>query len=202
MNAITNRYEQKITYETYIEVRNYLATVAAQEEKSEGKAYRRVNILPFNGGLFSGNEQYQIKTYDYQDIFVEKLVKRNGMYQIESAPITKQECMRLLSGDTAWMRYAKDSLLRELFSHMAYYDFELEDSKNGVLEIFCYHDETTQISLERTGMRTTDYHMFLDEKYHTLSFIGGDITLSVSGEYYGLDYYGHLINQEILALSA
>lgn len=191
---VLNKYEQKITYETYIQLRHYLHTLSQNER--ERAVYQRVNTLPLKGGIFEENVTFEIKVYDYHDIVLEKKTVHHGIYHIETAPLTKGECIGLLKGDIGWMLYDEDPLIQELYRHMADYDTEPEDIRSGIVETFQY--DNAKISLERMGIRTADYHYLLDQSKNAITFIGGDITVNILDERCMPDFAGDRITSRLL----
>lgn len=180
MNTTTelHKYEQKITYETYINLRNYLYAISA---KQAGKhQYRRVNTLPIDAGVVSDSKRFAVKVYDYEDIVLEKKQCIDGVYNVQIVPLTRSECRNLINGDIHWMWHSDEMLICELYEYMRTYDIKMCDIKSGIEEMFLY--DGIKISLERTGVRTLDYHYFLDEDKNMITFIGGDITINLFDE--------------------
>ena len=68
------------------------------------------------------HEKYRIRYYndDLSFITLEKKIKIDRLSQKFDAPITEDECRKLLDGNLDWMKAHKQELVRELYAKMHY----------------------------------------------------------------------------------
>ncbi len=67
-------------------------------------------------------EKFRIRYYGTDTSFIrlEKKTKINGLCHKESAPLTTEECQKILSGDITFLLRSENSLHRELYAKMRY----------------------------------------------------------------------------------
>ena len=63
-------------------------------------------------------EKFRLRLYQSGDVNLEKKVKRGGLGYKVTAPVTRQEAQRIVSGDTFWMATSGRALLIELYARM------------------------------------------------------------------------------------
>lgn len=99
-------------------------------------------------------EKFRIRYYNEDTSFIrlEKKSKINGMCNKQSAPITEEECQKILDGDTAFLIESDKPLFRELYAKMR---FGLLRPKCIVAydrESFTYAPGNTRVTLD-TNLR-------------------------------------------------
>ena len=67
-------------------------------------------------------EKFRIRYYDNDTSFMrlKKKTKLNNLSSKESAPVTAEECRRIIEGDTGFMLDSPHELMRELYAKMNY----------------------------------------------------------------------------------
>ncbi|EEG30934.1 VTC domain protein [[Clostridium] methylpentosum DSM 5476] len=105
----------------------------------------------------SRREKFRIRFYDYDDTFIrlEKKAKVNGRCFKESAPVTREECERLLAGDTGWLRLSSHPLLNELCMKMQSQQLRPQTIVDYTREAYVYPAGNTRVTFDsniRTGI--------------------------------------------------
>ncbi len=106
-------------------------------------------------------DKYRIRFYNHDTsvIHLEKKSKRVDTCFKQSAPLTKEECERLIRGDTEWMREHPEPLVRELFRAMKE-GLRPRTIVDYVRDPFTYPAGNVRVTLDhhiRSGMRCTDF---------------------------------------------
>ncbi len=108
----------------------------------------------------SVREKFRIRYYDDDETYirVEKKSKFNTLCGKLLAPISKEQCLRLLDGDIAWMPQAGEALLTELYAKMRYQLLRPRTLVDYVREAFVYNPGNVRITIDssiRTGLSAT-----------------------------------------------
>ena len=128
------RHEMKfaIPYSEYLAIRGRLrAVMSTDPHVSENGTYRIRSIYFDNSddkalrekvdGV-AKREKFRIRYYndDFSFITLEKKMKIDDLCLKADAPITEEECRKLLAGDLEWMKTHPEELVRELYAKMHY----------------------------------------------------------------------------------
>ena len=130
----TERYRHELKYEiTYARcliLRSCLQQVMKRDPYAKEDGTYRVFSIYFDNiydkalreKIYGVNrrEKFRIRYYneDFSYITLEKKAKYNHLCIKYDAPLSVEECKRLLSDDTVWMRTHEHALVRELYAKM------------------------------------------------------------------------------------
>ncbi|MBO5561104.1 MAG: polyphosphate polymerase domain-containing protein, partial [Firmicutes bacterium] len=130
-NKLRYRHELKfeITYFDYLNMRNRLKAVMQSDPHTvNGKYlirsiyfdnYRDKALLEKING-YARREKFRIRYYndDFSFISLEKKMKINDLCLKASAPISEEECRKLLDGDREWMLENASELVKEFYTKL------------------------------------------------------------------------------------
>lgn len=105
-------------------------------------------------------EKFRIRCYngDASYIRLEKKSKLDALCRKDSAPLTNEQCLRLLRGDTDWMKTAEDPLIAELHAKMHYQLLRPRTLVEYTREAYVYPHGNVRVTLDsdiRTGISAT-----------------------------------------------
>ena len=131
-------------------------------------------------------EKFRIRYYndDLSFIRLEKKSKMNGLCSKESAPLTKDQAARIVSGDTMWMKNSSHPLILELYSKMLSQVLGPKTIVDYTRIPFVYGPGNVRITLDydiRTGLCGTG---FLDPGCVTVPAGDSPIILEVKWDAY------------------
>ena len=123
-----NKYD--ITYAQYLALRQRLRTVMKPDPYARADGTYRIRSIYFDnladkalmekkeGVLY--REKFRIRYYndDFSHLTLEKKIKNRSLTRKESAPLSLEECERILNGDIAFLKEHPDPLVRELYLKM------------------------------------------------------------------------------------
>ena len=121
--------------------------------------YDKALLEKLNG--VNNREKFRIRYYndDFSKISLEKKSKINGLCNKVSAPLTKEECEKILDGDLAWMLESPYDLVKELYVKMKTQLLKPKVIVDYMREPFVYEQGNVRITLDRdirTGLYVTD----------------------------------------------
>ena len=110
----------------------------------------------------SEREKFRIRFYngDPSVMHLEKKVKRGGLGYKVTAPVTRQEAQRIVSGDTFWMATSGRALLIELYARMQSEGLRPKTIVDYTRTPFVYAPGNVRITIDediRTGLNCTDF---------------------------------------------
>lgn len=110
----------------------------------------------------SRREKFRIRYYNLDPTFIrlEKKSKINRLTEKVTAPLTEEDCRRILCGDTAFLANADVPLLREFFAKQQLYGLEPKAVVDYTRRTFVCPIADTRVTLDyniRTGIRETDF---------------------------------------------
>ncbi len=125
-------------------------------------------------------DKYRIRYYNLDTGFIrlEKKSKRNSLCQKVSAPLTEEECRKIVNGDYVWMRDSSNALIQELYRKMQN-GMKPKTIVDYIRDPFIYPAGNVRVTLDhdiRTGLRCTD---FLDPDVPTIPVVENPIILEV-----------------------
>ncbi|MDV0442699.1 hypothetical protein McpCs1_00410 [Methanocorpusculaceae archaeon Cs1] len=215
--VINNVKEQKFRHELkyyinhadYLTIRQRMSTIADTDEHADENGSYKIRSLyfdtPGDKALYeklygiNNREKFRIRLYNDDDSFVrlEKKTKVNALTCKISAPVTRDQCEKLLVGDTDWMKNAGHALLTELYAKMRYEQLRPKTLVDYTREPFTYGPGNVRVTLDSnitTGIRTTD---LFDPKMPTVSTYGVSvIILEVKYDNYLPDIIRNMIQVE------
>ena len=116
-------------------------------------------------------EKFRIRYYndDFSFITLEKKMKINDLCLKFDAVITEEECRKILSGDTTFMREHPQELVRELYAKMKYQGLRPRVLVSYVREPYIYKAGNVRITFD-SQIRTSLFHReFLTETISDIS---------------------------------
>lgn len=116
-------------------------------------------------------EKYRLRYYnrDPSRIQLERKCKKGGLCVKQSAPVTAEQCSRLLLGDIRWLRETGDPLLTGFYAALLATRLRPRTIVDYVREAFCYPTGNVRITLDRdirSGLSATH---FLSDQVPTVS---------------------------------
>lgn len=110
----------------------------------------------------NSREKFRIRYYNDDTNFIklEKKTKINGFGNKISAPITKEECEKLLIGEIEWMRNSGDALIIELYVKMKFQQLKPKTIVDYYREPFVYKPGNVRITIDsqiETGINSKDF---------------------------------------------
>jgi hypothetical protein len=170
---IRYRHEWKhvISYADMLEIRMRMMAVARPDPHAHDGRYQ-IRSLYFDDlsdkalrekidGV-NRREKFRIRYYDLNPdvIHLEKKSRLNGLGTKYSAPLSADECTRIINGDIDWMRDSTHDLIQELYLKMNYQGLRPKTIVDYTREPFIYDPGNVRVTLDydiRTGMRSTDF---------------------------------------------
>ena len=170
---IRYRHEWKhvISYADMLEIRMRMMAVARPDPHAHDGRYQ-IRSLYFDDlsdkalrekidGV-NRREKFRIRYYDLNSdvIHLEKKSRLNGLGTKYSAPLSADECTRIINGDIDWMRDSTHDLIQELYLKMNYQGLRPKTIVDYTREPFIYDPGNVRVTLDydiRTGMRSTDF---------------------------------------------
>ena len=170
----TYRHELKyaISYSDYLSIRDRIKTIMKRDPHTsvDGK-YRIRSIYLDNiddkalrekvSGL-AKREKFRIRYYndDFSFITLEKKMKIGCLCLKYDAPITENECRKILAGDTDFMIEHPNELVRELYAKMKYQRLKPRVLVSYVREPYIYGPGNVRITFDsqiRTSLYSQDF---------------------------------------------
>ena len=155
----------------YLIIKNRLSTIAGPDEHADGNGSYMIRSLYFETPddkallekLYGVNERekFRIRYYNNDTSFIrlEKKTKINNLTNKISAPITQEECEKLIAGDTEWMKNSKNGLILELYAKMKYELLRPKTIVDYIREPFVYRPGNVRVTFDTkisTGVNSTD----------------------------------------------
>lgn len=164
--------KHRLSYSDYLTLRTRLRAVMSTDSHADESGEYRIRSLYFDNyndkalkqkidGV-NEREKFRIRYYNFNagHISLEKKYKACGLSEKTSAPITKEETERIISGDTEWMRNDGRKLVRELYIKM---EFELLRPKvivDYIREPYIFTPGNVRVTLDRdirTAIKCLDF---------------------------------------------
>jgi len=173
MEPMKFRHELKyyINAADYLTIKKRLSAIAEADDHTDESGTYKIRSLYFetpsdrvlkekvNG--VNNREKFRIRMYDNDTSFIrlEKKTKINGFCNKIDAPVTQEQCERLMSGDTSWMKESEHALLIELYAKMKYEQLRPKTIVDYVREPFIYRPGNVRVTLDSqimTGVHVKD----------------------------------------------
>lgn len=186
-----HEYKHRINYEDYLVIKSRLKALAASDSHAGTDGRYLIHSLYFDN--FSDKalrekldgidrrEKFRIRYYnnDTDYIRLEKKSKIHGLCDKQSAPLTREEAMRICNGDIAFLHSSDRPLLQELYVKMQYQLLKPRVIVDYEREPFVYAPGNVRITFD-SNIRTGLYHNKLFEgDYETVPAEPGCIILEV-----------------------
>lgn len=169
-----HEYKHRINYEDYLVIKSRLSRIARPDSHAGKDGRYLVHSLYFDNfsdkalrekidGL-ENREKFRIRYYNDDDgyISLEKKCKIYGLCRKESAPLTRQEVIRICSGDIGFLAEAESSLLQELYAKMKYQLLRPRVLVDYEREAYVYGPGNVRVTFD-SKIRTGLYHNMLFE---------------------------------------
>ena len=166
-----HEYKHYINLADSFAIKKSLALVASPDKNTGPDGKYKIRSLYFETPndkvlkekLYGVNdrEKFRIRYYndDYSFIKLEKKTKVNGLGNKLSAPLTREECEKIIAGDIAWMRDSKYGLILELYSKMKFQQLRPKTIVDYLREPFVYKPGNVRITIDseiKTGINSKD----------------------------------------------
>lgn len=151
-------------------------------------------------------EKFRIRYYndDFSYIILEKKMKVNNLCRKLDAEITKEECQRLLDGDTGWMAGHGKAPVCELYVRMKSEQLRPRVLVSYIREPFVYKAGNVRITFD-SHIRSTLFHRkFLEDNPTDIAAVdeAGEMVLEVKYDEYLPDIISALIQTPSIRQSA
>ncbi|MBO4908674.1 MAG: polyphosphate polymerase domain-containing protein [Lachnospiraceae bacterium] len=177
------RHELKysISYSDYLSIRVRLRSIMKSDPNTAADGKYRIRSIYFDNiddkalrEKISGvakREKFRIRYYndDLSFITLEKKMKIGCLCLKMDAPITEEECRKILAGDTDFMIEHQSELVRELYAKMKYQRLKPRVLVSYVREPYIYAPGNVRITFD-SQIRTSLYSQeFLTEEVRDIS---------------------------------
>ncbi len=167
------RHELKyyINMSDYMTIRSRLSLIASADRHVSKNGTYLIRSLYFETPTdrvlrekidgVNNREKFRIRLYNNDPAFIrlEKKTKTNGLCNKISAPLTQEQCRKIINGDTDFMKESPYGLVRELAAKMTFEQLRPQTIVDYTREAFVYGPGNVRITLDsdiRTGIRSTD----------------------------------------------
>ena len=166
-----HEYKFYVNQSEYIVLRQRLRSVMESDSHADENGEYKIRSLYFDNlydkalleklNGVNNREKFRIRYYndDFSKISLEKKSKINGLCNKVSAPLTKEECEKILDGDLDWMLESPYDLVKELYVKMKTQLLKPKVLVDYMREPFVYEYGNVRITLDRdirTGLYVTD----------------------------------------------
>ncbi|MDV0445659.1 hypothetical protein MmiAt1_12510 [Methanimicrococcus sp. At1] len=173
MDGLKFRHELKyyINLADYLTIKNRLSAFAEKDLHVNESGTYKIRSLYFEtpndrvlrekvDGV-NNREKFRIRLYNDDASFIrlEKKTKINGFCNKIDAPVTQEQCERLIAGDTSWMKESEHALLTELYAKMKYEQLRPKTVVDYIREPFIYRPGNVRVTLDSqitTGVHAKD----------------------------------------------
>ena len=177
------RHELKLAvpYADYIGMRSRLRTVMTADPHTKSDGTYRIRSIYFDNSDDKAlrekvdgagkREKFRIRYYndDFSFITLEKKMKIDSLCLKYDAPLTEEECRRILQGDLGWMKEAPQELVRELYAKMTYQRLQPRVLVSYLREPYIYPAGNVRVTFD-SQIRTTLFHReFLEKQVSDIS---------------------------------
>ncbi len=109
----------------------------------------------------NNREKFRIRYYndDFGRIRLEKKSKVNGLCCKRSAGLTQEQCLKIMDGDTGWMRCSVDPLIIEFYAKMNFQQLRPRTVVDYVREPYVYGPGNVRVTIDsqiRTGLNSKE----------------------------------------------
>lgn len=167
------RHELKffINVSDYFSIKNRIKHIASIDKNSSSSGSYQIRSLYFDNfndkallekvNGYSRREKFRIRYYNdnFDFIRLEKKSKVNGLCTKFSAPLTKEQCEKILNNDIDWMLTSDKSLIQELYFKMKSQMLRPKTVVDYTREAYIYRPGNVRITIDsnvRTGICSQD----------------------------------------------
>ncbi|SHH84522.1 polyphosphate polymerase domain-containing protein [Sporanaerobacter acetigenes] len=118
-------------------------------------------------------EKFRIRFYNGDTSFIrlEKKMKNNGLTSKLNTRLTKDECIKIISGEIDWLKYSDKELLNELYIKMKNGLYRPKTIVDYIREAYIYPIGNVRVTFDssiRSGLFSTD---IFDERLPTMEVL-------------------------------
>lgn len=167
------RHELKffINFSDYFAIKNRIKHIASIDKNAGSSGTYHIRSLYFDNfndkallekiNGYSKREKFRIRYYNdnFDFIRLEKKSKVNGLCTKFSAPLTKEQCEKILNNDIDWMLTSDKSLIQELYFKMKSQMLKPKTVVDYTREAYIYRPGNVRITIDsnvRTGICSQD----------------------------------------------
>ena len=166
------RHEVKheITYSDLLDIRRRMSAVARRDAHAKDGKYHIRSLYfdnPEDKALrekllgVAKREKYRIRCYDGDTGFLrlERKTKIGGLGPKDMAPLTAEQVMRIVKGDTEWLIDEENELLRQFYAAVKNDRLQPKTVVDYTREPFIYDPGNVRVTLDydvRSGLKLTD----------------------------------------------
>ncbi|MGG7143047.1 polyphosphate polymerase domain-containing protein [Clostridium nigeriense] len=167
------RHEIKvfINYSDYISIRNRIKTFAKLDRNASENGIYYIRSLYFDNfndkalmekiNGYNNREKFRIRFYNHNHSFIrlEKKSKSNGLCYKSSAPLTKNECEKILNGDIEFLKDSNKDVLKEFYCKLKYQCLKPKTIVDYTREAYIYDAGNVRITIDsniKSGLYSTN----------------------------------------------
>ena len=177
------RHELKyaISYPDYLAMRDRLGKIMKKDPHTSEDGKYRIRSIYFDNcddkalkekiNGVAKREKFRIRYYndDFSFITLEKKMKIDNLCLKYDAPISEEECRKILNGDLAWMKVHESELVKELYAKMSYQRLKPRVLASYEREPYIYTAGNVRVTFD-SKIRTTIFHQeFLTKEVDDIS---------------------------------
>lgn len=179
------RHEIKvfINYSDYISIRNRIKTFAKLDRNASENGIYHIRSLYFDNfndkalmekiNGYNNREKFRIRFYNHNHSFIrlEKKSKSNGLCYKSSAPLTKEQCEKILNGDIEFLKDSNKDVLKEFYCKLRYQCLKPKTIVDYTREAYIYDAGNVRITIDsntKSGLYSTN---IFDSKLPTLGLV-------------------------------
>ena len=170
---IKPRHEIKIflTLSDYISIKNRLKNFAKLDKNAGDNGIYHIRSLYFDNfndkalmekiSGFNNREKFRIRFYNHNHSFIrlEKKSKSNGLCYKSSAPLTKEECEKILNGDIEFLKDSDKDVLKEFYCKLRYQCLKPKTIVDYTREAYIFNAGNVRITFDtniKSGLYSTN----------------------------------------------
>ena len=167
------RHEIKVflTLSDYISIKNRLKNFAKLDKNAGDSGIYHIRSLYFDNfndkalmekiSGFNNREKFIIRFYNHNHSFIrlEKKSKSNGLCYKSSAPLTKEECEKILNGDIEFLKDSSKDVLKEFYCKLKYQCLKPKTIVDYTREAYIFNTGNVRITFDtniKSGLYSTN----------------------------------------------
>ena len=217
---LTGRYRHELKYQIhysdYLALRQRLRPVMRSDPHCRADGTYQIRSIYFDNVYdkalrekvdgIQKREKFRIRYYNdsFSFLTLEKKIKHNNLCMKVDAPISEEECRRLLSGDLVWMVGHPQPLVQELYCKMKSQQLRPRVLVSYLREPYIYAPGNVRVTFD-SQIRTTLFHgTFLEPEVWDVSAQErpGEMILEVKYDAFLPEIIAHLLQCEGLRQQA
>lgn len=167
------RHEIKVflTLSDYIAIKNRLKNFAKLDRNAGDNGIYHIRSLYFDNfndkalmekiSGFNNREKFRIRFYNHNHSFIrlEKKSKANGLCYKSSAPLSKEECEKILNGDIEFLKNSNKDILKEFYCKLRYQCLKPKTIVDYTREAYIFNTGNVRITFDtniKSGLYSTN----------------------------------------------